>query len=129
MIAGETEKIIRRKRYTQYDNYNKLSPEEQAEKKARRKRFWASLGGEFKETGTVGTLLGIFGAKGDNASLPPSDYEIGVAEEKEKEKEVVKKGIPIGLKIIGGIVIISLAAYGVSMYQKNKALKLQLKKN
>ncbi len=131
MIAGETETILARKVKTDYyDNFlffgkkkkKQLTPEQQQERKEKRKQFWASLGGEFKETGTVGSLLTAFGPQ---ATELPSDFEVGVVEDDQKEEEKEKKGIPLGIKIIGGIAIFSIVVYGVSKYNKNKALKLK----
>ena len=136
MIAGETETLLARETGADYyDNFlffgkkdgkktkkpkKELTPEEQEAKKAKRKQFWSNIGQEFKEGGTVSNILGMFGAGGGGAT-EPSDYEIGMSEQNQPQKQ---NKIPTGALIVGGIVILGVAVYGYSQYQKNQQLKL-----
>jgi len=139
MIAGETETILARQAGTShYDNFlffgkkkdkkkktkKELTPEELEARKAKRQQFWSNIGQEFQEGGTVSNILGLFGVGGGGETAEPSDYEFGMAGGGQQPQPDQKKGIPTGALIIGGIVILGVAAYGYTQYQKNQQLKL-----
>lgn len=139
MIAGETETILSREAGTgHYDNFlffgkkdgkkkpkrekKQLTPEEQEAKRARRQQFWSNLGESFKEGGTVSNIVGLFG--GGRGAPAPEDYEMSVGDQAGNQPPAEKKGLPTGVLVVGGVVVLAVAYFGYQQFQKNQQLKL-----
>ena len=128
MIAGEIEQsmIGPNGENPYYDHFlfkgkkkkkkKELTPEERAARREKRKKFWSSIGQEFREGGTIRNILGLFGADGDETEAP-SDYQISTGA---SFTEPPKKKLPSGVMIVGGLVVLGIAAWGISQYQKNQ---------
>ena len=132
MILGETQSILARAREGDYDNFlffgkkkkKPITPEQKQAKKEKRQQFWRDVAGEFKEGSTSKNLAELFAG---GAAAPPSDYQVNVGEAgKEPPPKTPKKGIPTGVYVIGGVLVLGLTLYGVSRYRNN--LKLKAKK-
>ena len=126
MITGETQSILNRAGVGAYDNFlffgkkkKKLGAGEKQAKKEKRQKFWRDVASEFKE-GTLSHNVAELLAGGPQA--PPSDYQISVgAPQKEPLPETPKKGIPTGVFVIGGIIIVfGTVLYGYSRYRKRQ---------
>ena len=125
MIAGETKKILAGASQGAYDNFlfgkkkkKQLSPQEKQAKKEKRRRFWRDVAGEFKEGSTSKNIAELFAG---GAAAPPHDYQVDVGtDEKKPPPEPSKKGVPTIVIVIGGVVILSVAVYGISTYRSRQ---------
>ncbi len=125
MILGETESILVRAREGRYDNFlffgkkkkKPITPEQKQVKKEKRQQFWRNVASEFKEGSTSKNLAELFAGGG---AAPPSDYQVNVGASEETDQtspETPKKGIPTGVYVVGGIVIVGLTFLGISHYR------------
>ena len=135
MIAGELEYLHGQTGNEDYDYFfkklfekkgNRKTTEEKTARKEKRKAFWSKIGSGI--TGT-GESEGLLGSVGNVMSLlkpkeQQGNFEVGIGHNVEN---TTNKGLPKEIVIIGGIVVLGVAAWGFSQYQKNQALKLETK--
>ncbi len=108
----------------------KKTEEQKAASKEKRKAFWGKVGQGYKDAGGAEGILGTVGnvfsfLKGGSQATGEYDYEMSVGRPGENPQNAQQKqGIPTGVWIVGGIVVLAVGGYLYTQSQKNKAAQL-----
>lgn len=113
--------------YDLYDSFlfgkkkkRRLTPEEKAIRKQKRKAFWSNLGKNVQQSGgaeglgkTVDNIVNLFSKNKE----VPEDYSFELAN---VQAEPEKQRVPTSVFVIGGAVLLGIAGLGYMMYQNKK---------
>ncbi|MDW3191917.1 MAG: hypothetical protein R8G66_06120 [Cytophagales bacterium] len=107
-----------------------LTPEEIARRKQRNKNFWSGLNNTLKDnggiegvTGSIGNLFSVFKKNPTASNSAPRDFQFGLAG---PTPPTDNGRSMIGIYVVGGAVVVGLAVYGFTYFQKGKGKTKQL---
>ena len=109
----------------EYDPFfwKKKSPEQKAARKKKRKAFWGKVGQGFQQMGGAAGVLQTASnvvslVKGPQTAAAPSDYQISVGATGQPTTPPEKKGIPMVVWAVGGLLVLAAAGFLYKKYQK-----------